>query len=1849
MIRCCNSPVICLRLLIIFTLITSSYKNTYATHAMGMDLTYQEVGVDSFLITLAFYRDCAGVNPQNNYSINLRSALCNEDFDINLPKIGTGTETTPVCTTLTTECSGGVFPGAEEHIYQRIVQLPAKCADWIISARICCRNNAITTIVNPGNQNIYVETQLNNNFSNSSPQFSNNPVPFVCANELFCFNNGAVDADGDSLVYSLVTPRTNRNVNDTVVFNAGYTNQAPISSTPPVSINPLTGDLCMTPTDSTEIGVLAVLVEEYRNGTKIGSIMRDIQVRILGCPSGNSLPTLSGIDSTSDYSTKICVNNNLNFNVYSADADTNQVVTMTWNQAVPGATFTVSGGSRPVGTFNWTPNQNDVRSQPYCFTVEVADNNCPFNGVQVYSYCIYVVGLVVVVDSVLDPTCPNACDGQGMVEMVNGIPPFTYQWSDPMFQTTAKATNLCAGNYFIQGTDSTGCASIVNISLTDPDEMIAVTGEVMTSCNGSADGAAYVASVTNGIPPYTYQWDANTGNQTGDTATMLSSGSYNVTVTDSIGCFIDTLVMVSETAPVQATTNTINNVSCKGLNDGTAVASATGGTPPYTYLWDAAAGNQANDTAFNLLAGTFTVIVTDANNCIGIDSITITEPGSVISLSLTTGHVDCFGDSTGWAKVVATGGTPPYNYNWDAGTGNQTADSAINLGAGIYSVTVTDLNNCSAIPNVTITQPDSALTATPVDSFVTCFGDTNGAVEVVATGGTPPYTYLWDATAGNQTTPVAVNLEGGTYQVQVTDSLNCTTDTTARVIQSDSALTIALNGVDVTCHNGSDGIVVATITGGIPPYSFSWDTLTVSFANQDSITGLQAGTYLLQVTDSLGCTADSSITLSEPPPLLTLQTGGIPVDCFGDSTGRAWVIPSGGTPPYAYQWDANTGNQTTDTAVGLISGGYQVTVFDSNYCIVSPVIIVDQPSMAMAADFRLSAVACFGDSTGTAVVIPRGGTPPYQITWDTSITNFNGDSAYQLAAGTYGVRVTDSLSCTFDTTFTVTQPTAALLPATASAPVLCFSGSDGYAVVTVTGGTTPYTILWDSNAANQTTDTAFGLTSRSYLVQVTDSLGCVATDSVQVAQPAEPLVLLGNSTPVSCFGGNDGMAAVVATGGTAPYTYLWDNAAGSQTTPMVNNLAAGTYSVMVTDTNQCDTLLTIAVTEPNALEDSIFVSSDYNGADISCFGLSDGMATVIPIGGTAPYTILWDNNAGNQTTDTASGLTQGLYTVTITDTNGCSTNDVIALTHPSEVGIDVLLQRNISCNQGQDGRIVVAGTGGTSPYRYVWATTPAVNDSTLANVGIGNYTVTVTDTNNCAEDTTLTLTEPLPLTGTLTTIDVTCNGGSDGSATSLPAGGTPPYSYLWDMGGGAFQIGQTALSLSAGSYPLTVTDSLGCVINDTAIIAEPTPVILVTSEADTICRTTSATIGAQASGGTPPYGYTWSQGLPDDTVHVVTPDSTTSYLVLANDSNNCPSNPALINVFVRNFNQDTLSVSNAGNVCAGDSTTIRGIHNGSFGPFNYTWNSGQSGLGPHAVAPTTDTTYVLTVSNICGEFIEDSTRVEVYPLANVDLPALIAQGCAPLTVQFEDTINTLPNLTYLWEFGDGTSSIEPAPTYTFQSTGDYVVSLTIRTEDGCVSDNKSSPANSLVRVLITPVADFEADPDETDLRTPTISFSNFSESGTSYSWDFGDDSTSTLFEPQHTYLDSGRYQVKLLVVSTAGCEDSTIREIIIDPYYFIEVPDAFTPDPDQENDGRYDPNALNNHIFYPHTRGVTNYEMLIFNRWGELIFESNDHSIGWNGYYRGRLVAQEVYVYKIRLQWENGQEFEKVGNVTLFR
>ncbi|MBK6838325.1 MAG: SprB repeat-containing protein [Bacteroidetes bacterium] len=718
-------------------------------------------------------------------------------------------------------------------------------------------------------------------------------------------------------------------------------------------------------------------------------------------------------------------------------------------------------------------------------------------------------------------------------------------------------------------------------------------------CNGGNDGSVAV-SVSGGTAPIVYTWTTGSGNT--PFAGNLSAGQYSVTITDAFQC-VQTLTMtVTEPSILVSAISSFNSISCYAAQDGSASVSVSGGTSPYSYLWNP--GYDSTMQISNLNSGNYTVAVTDAHGCTTQSQVTLTEPAQ-LQVQVSSTPATC-GSSNGSATATTNGGTLPYTYQWSPG--GMTSDHVTSIPAGSYSVIVTDAHNCQVNLNTFISNIGGPTLSLLNVNPVSCFGGSNGDATIAVLQGTSPYTYQWYPAGG--TDSLASNLSAGTYSVLVADVNNCLTGMTV-TISEPAALQASPQATDALCSGSADGSASVVISGGTQPYQYDWST----GATSSTATGLSAGSYSVRVTDSNGCTLTQNAVVSEPSPLNTnIHTSD--VNCFGGSDGSAMVEITGGSPGYTYSW---SNGATVNSVTGIRAGNYNVTITDQHGCTILGAVSLSEPA-ALALAFTTTDALCFGSSDGIAIANISGGTPPYNYQWSPS--GGSQEIARDLPAGTYSLSVTDEHGCTQSSSLTIGAPPA-IQVITNQQNARCYGSSDAFANVLQTGGTPPYNYQWTNGSDSVSTGP---VSAGNYSVQITDQHGCTVSTSVQLTEPS-PLVLNVSGGGWICIGQEMNLNAN-ASGGTSMYSYQWSNS-NTSASIVVTPTTTEVYTVSVTDAQGC-------TAAPQSIAVNVYpgLMAATAGDDSICVGRSDtlllrtcgisGMAQRISTGTPCTYLQLRD-------------------------------------------------------------------------------------------------------------------------------------------------------------------------------------------------------------------------------------------------------------------------------------------------------------------------------------------------------------------------------------------------------------------------------------------------------------------------------------------------------------------------------------------------------------------------------------------------------------------------------------------------
>ncbi len=822
------------------------------------------------------------------------------------------------------------------------------------------------------------------------------------------------------------------------------------------------------------------------------------------------------------------------------------------------------------------------------------------------------------------------------------------------------------------------------------------------------------------------------------------------------------------------------------------------------------------------------------------------------------------------------------------------------------------------------------------------------------------------------------------------------------------------------------------------------------------------------------------------------------------------------------------------------------------------------------------------------------------------------------ANGTYSVKLVITTPCGTDSVtqqnyITVNSPMSVI---SAVNNVSCFGQNNGGGTVGSITGAAPFTYNWNVGGSNANIS---GLYAGIYSVTVTDNDGCTSTANLTVTEP--PLLTLAavQTNSVSCYGTASGIAGTIVNGGTNPYTYLWNTNA---ITSSISSLTSNTYSVTVTDNYGCTATSSIFITEPMPISVTVTPTA------AKCNGSATGIAIANASGGTGTYSYNWNTNTiGSQLINVIAGV----YTVTITDANGCAGIASDSIAEPTTITLRLATTYS-HCNQS-DGSASVVANGGTPGYSYSWNNLVTSGNNNF--IPAGNYSVTITDNNLCTATGTVSVTNLNGVTANIASSTPTsCNGFCDGSAAAGYSGGIAPYTYNWNIGGANANIA----GLCAGTFSVTITDSTGC--TDVAVVNITQPMIINSALQSTPTSCFNGSDGSlsitNTTGGTAPYNYSWQSGSQTIISNGLTSGT---YSVIVIDQNGCTG------VFASIVTEPTQLIINTSDytICAGASVALTASGSGATPTYNYSWISSSGGFATGAsvnITPNVSSTYsvIITDSKGCTSIGYSSVTVNELPIVN--FTSDVVSGCGPLCVAFT---NQTPNaVTSNWNFGSGISAATGSTVnHCFDNPGSYSVALIVADNNGC---SNSLTQNNYITVHPDPIAAFTANPNSVSVLEPKVHFTDKSVGAINWSWSFGDivSSFSSIQHPTFDYRDTGSYMVTLLITNEFGCSASVTDIITVIPDYSFFIPNSFSPNKDGKND-----------VFIPLGIGwdIDTYEFYIYNRWGELIFTTDNPSEGWNGSVNniGEAVQQDVYVWKIKTKDVNGKRHQYKGHVTLIR
>lgn len=1085
---------------------------------------------------------------------------------------------------------------------------------------------------------------------------------------------------------------------------------------------------------------------------------------------------------------------------------------------------------------------------------------------------------------------------------------------------------------------------------------------------------------------------------------------------------------------VELTLNSVTNVRCINTSTGKIdISVASGGTPPYSYLWSNGATTQDLN---NIPAGTYACTVTAANGWTGsISGIDVDNPPTALSAAVTGSTlVGCNGVPAS-VTVEGSGGWGNYSYLWNNGQAGETASG---LAPGNYTVTVTDENSCTKTLTTNVAPPLYPVASIAPPTTITC-AQNNIQLDGSASSTGSNFVYQWYASGGGNivsggTTLTPTVNAGGSYILQVTNTENGCLKTTNTTVQANIAPPSADAGPvgNVTCAVPSINLQGTGSSGAT--FSYLWTASNggnvASGGTTLTPTVDASGTYQLKVTNSAnGCTATSTTTVTgnNVPPTLSTTNGAL--NCTNSA---ATLTTSTNATNPAFAWTGPNGYTSTEQSPTVgVSGSYAVVVTNpSTGCTNTAVAVVTSNTTPPGASATGGSLTCVVSQVALA-----GNSPASQVSYAWTGPNgytSNLQNPVVSVDGPYNLLVTDAGNgCTSTAVATVNLNTVP--PAAAASTPSNLNCNTSQLQLSGAGSSqgANFTYQWTTANGNivegATTLTPLVNQVGAYNLLVTNAdNGCTSTASTSVAQSQPVASSISAQTNVLCNGMANGSATVAASGGNNTYTYAWSNGA---TTASVGNLVAGTYLVVVTDGENCSSSSSVVINQPAVLVAHATATAQ------TANGVNDGTATAAPAGGTSDYTYAWSNGG---TTATITGLAPGTYTVVVTDANACSAGETVTVNSFNCALSANASSTNVTCFGANNGTATVSLAGAAEPVTFNWSN--GATTQSVSNLAAGNYSVEVMDANNCPAILSVSVTEPTQLASNATATNETSAGANDGTATASPTGGSSSYAYAWSNGGTT----ATITGLAPGTYTVIVTDANACTASQTVVVnAFNCAIATQTTVSNITCAgALNGSVALSLTGGTAPFTYLWSNGATTATISNLAPGTYTASLTDVNGCQAVASATVTEPAPYSNF-----AVQTTHPVCPNEATgSASASINGGTMPYNYLWSNGAT---TSSISNLTTGTYtlVLTDANGCA------TNTSVAIAATDNLPPTVSAQNATVSLSANGAVS-VSLATVNAQFADNCSvaSAKVAPVaFDCSQKGPQTVTVTVTDQAGLVA------------------------------------------------------------------------------------------------------------------------------------------------------------------------------------------------------
>jgi gliding motility-associated-like protein len=1520
------------------------------------------------------------------------------------------------------------------------------------------------------------------------------------------------------------------------------------------------------------------------------------------------------------------------------------------------------------------------------YTLSVTDeNDCELTE----SFELAEPNAIIIQLNTIDPSCYLGSNGSATFTSLNTVGNVTQVWSSVIalgnyealsFEDTLSELN--AGNYLIELTDSLGCSQSEIFSISEPNQIEVDIIATPSECSNTSGASVQVTS--NGALPVNYLWTINQGEvltQSGNQATGLNPGTIILSGYDNNGCLIPLTEVeipssqnpLIEVQIIQTATNDCFGDSLASLetnliyDDGTEVSGIV------TYQWFEngvaipASESGTISTLSNLGPGEYTVEVTDQTfGCINSTSITLESPAELLLDVVDIQNIDCYGDNVGSATASITNGTAPFTYQW-----NNTIDVNIPtdvsspnvLAAGTYNLVVTDINNCQQSQSFEITQND--IISLEINSLeANCYDSSDGVLIVTnAIGGSSPLNYEWRNEDNEivSTSSIVENIASQMYYLTAFDDLLCSFSDSI-FLGEPEPIVVQDSIINISCYGENTGSISLDVSGGTGDYSYSWND---DLSNSNQVIGLTAGLYSVNIVDTNGCQLNSSFIVYEEDQIEAVSEG-----VFESCTEGFANISNitGGVSPYEVNWLGFPGLDTT-TVDGLTPGYHTFIISDQNNCeLVDSVLI--SGNNEINTNVLATNVLCSGNSDGSiSIEITNDNHYPYfySINDDTAFndtilgSNFTIDN---LPIGTYTIYIKDGEDC-IDTTaaVSITQPEPLALTTEVS-DVVCYGESNGMIYLSISGGTSNYEITTDSSASaiiNTNGMDSLTVQSGTYEITVVDENNCTTSETVFVDEP-NPLTFDVNAISdfngynLSCYDTEDGSISFNISGGAGNYELSYNDTTLSITDGQtIGSLSAGPYTFSLVDTNLCSIQLDTILIAPDTLSFDYTTSSDYNGFNVSCYGINDALLNTNSSGGVGPYD--YSSNAGlsyeisNTVNEYAfTNLSSGEYTFVVRDENGCTQNLNYLFSTPEEVIPTLEVIGDINCNIANEGSLLAQVSGGIADFTYTLTSTfdtliinSVENSVLIEDLIAGIYELNVIDVNGCQNSISLAsqavLSQPEAISYDINITNTSCNLNDDGSVEiSNISGGNGPYSfkiydsldfYFEDDNLGIFDI-ISLDSLSSNSYTVIIIDNNNCDYIDTILIEQP-EVLSVDSDFSNISCSGAddGSLSLSISGGTFPYNILIN-GAVFTTNDSITIDglSNNSYDVEVVDELGCNYTNKIILSEPDSIQIESVFVDN---LCYGQNygSALFNV-SGGIQPYSYLFTDidGVFISDTNNINQLSAGVYVFTVT--------DSSNCSIYEEFVISQPDAILisnevtdESCPNLSDG--SILTSVSNFQLSYDIFWQNNSLSGAQNYNL-SPGEYVVTVIDAYNCFSVDTVVINEANNLSYESTISSAECSYTNDgqlilnlnSVDNVTATLSNETYS------------NQISGLEEITFNDIPVGEYGLALNF--NANCTFDTVITInSAEGYDCLSPEPTFSPNYDGINDE-----------FSPLSTYADVVELIVFNRWGEKIYQDKTLNPSWDGTdFNGNIVPSADYYYIIK--FNNAMYKDLTGIITLLK